>query len=223
MQNGSNFFGILYVIKAISTIKKMSLNKIRVALYMSNMSIPDKLKRSRVVQSAISANAQVFISAGAELSRLANATTELETAWGDAYDNGKRLKAIMRNKEHDFDVAMTRLAAYVEMIADGNPAIIYLAGMEVRPFKGPSARAAFEAKRGNETGAIVLKARLMKGSVYIWEYSIDEVTWINAGAGTRSRKEIKNLSPGNRYWFRYARIDKDGHHPFSAAVSLIVV
>jgi hypothetical protein len=57
----------------------------------------------------------------------------------------------------------------------------------------------------------------------VWEHSTDNTTWNDAGRGTKSSQLVEGLQPGTRYWFRVAIIDKDGQHPFSEAVSLIVV
>jgi hypothetical protein len=201
----------------------MRQNKIRVALYMAHMSVPEKLKKSKRVEGAILGNPSVFVSPGTALSDMTNAAAALETAWNNTEDGGKSLTAIMRNKEELFDAAMLQLAIYVELTAAGDPEVIYLAGLDVRPLPATHAQANFEAKHGNGTGLVQLKTKAVKGVSYDWQYSNDNVNWADAGASLQSRKMLEGLSPGTRYWFRFAVIDKNGQQPWSESVSLIVV
>jgi hypothetical protein len=188
---------------------------------MHAMSIPDKIIKAKLVRAAIQANATVFTNATAVLTSFTNAITALETASNSAGDGGKTLTALMRQREREFDQVMQQVANYVENTANGNPAIIILASLDVMPH-GSHHSQGFEAKQG-ESGTVHLRTPAEKGSVYIWEYSGDNATWTEHDTGTRSYTRISGLSPGTRYWFRVARIDKDGRHPFSEAISMIVV
>ncbi|MCD6067652.1 MAG: hypothetical protein K0S33_2478 [Bacteroidetes bacterium] len=201
----------------------MNTNKIRVALYMARMSVSEKLNKAKRVMNAILTNSNVFTSPGTAVSDLATATTNLENAWNNAEDGGKSLTAIMHDREKIFDAAMIHLAYYVELTANGDPEIIHLAGLDVRPTPNHTGPASFEAKHGDGNGSINLKVKAVKGASYLWEYSVDNATWVDAGGTKQSRTEINGLTPGSRYWFRYALIDKDGQQPWSEPLSIIVV
>jgi hypothetical protein len=200
----------------------MNLNKIRVALYMTRMSVSEKLNKAKMVLNAISTNANVFASPGAAVSDLVTATSELETAWNNAQDGGKSLTAIMHDREEVFDAAMNSLATYVEVVANGDPEIIHLAGLDVRPAPGRPASVSFEAKH-NGSGSIRLKVKAVNEASYHWGYSVDNATWVDAGGTKQSRTVINGLTAGTRYWFRYAIVNKDGQQPWSEPLSIIVV
>jgi hypothetical protein len=200
----------------------MNTNKLRVVLNMSRLSVPGKLNKSKMVHAAIGSNTTVFASAAPLLGSLGTAITALETAWTDAQDGGKSLTALMHDREAELDSIMSRVAAYVEGVADGDPAIVHMAGLSIKRSKGAT-KVSFEVKAGRGSGTIQLRVKAIKGAAYFWEYSIDNATWFDAGSTVQSRTKVDRLNPGTRYWFRYGWVDKDGEHPFSEPITAIVV
>jgi hypothetical protein len=203
-------------------MKKIS---VKVALNMNRLSVPAKINKARLIVEAVSGNMDIFESPSPDLSSVEEAIDDLETAWNEAADGGKSKKAQMHDKEAELLKLMNDLAHYVEAVADGDVNVIHLAAMDT---KRPSARVQsdFEVTYNGESGKVVVKRKSVKNASYIWQYSPDPVSavsWKDAGTTTQSKITIGGLTPGIKYWFRVAIVDKDGKHEFNSPVSIFAI
>ncbi|MCD6066042.1 MAG: hypothetical protein K0S33_868 [Bacteroidetes bacterium] len=162
---------------------------------MHSMSVPNKIIKAKTIRAALQANATVFPGAAALITSLTAAITALETSWTNAEDGGKSLKAMMRQREREFDQVMQLVANYVESTANGNPAIIILSTLDVAQANPGTQTQSFKVKQG-ESGTVLLRTKSEKGAAYTWEYSVDNINWIHAGSGIKSSLLAENLVPG---------------------------
>jgi len=89
------------------------MNKIlRVALNMSQLSVPDKINKATAIVAGISSNAGVFTSPTPALNTVNAAILALQIAWNNAQDGGKTKKAIMHDKETKLMKLVTDLSHY---------------------------------------------------------------------------------------------------------------
>lgn len=203
----------------------MKKSSLKAVLNMSGLSMSAKINRARVIVQAIDSHPNTFQSPNPDLNTVKQAIDALETAFSEASDGGKTRTKLMYNKEDELTVLMNALAAYVQLIADGDESIVFLAAMNVKTIFRPGART-FSVEQGKDSGEVIIKTPTVKGAVYFWEYIPDPVKadgWISAGNSVLSSMTVKGLTPGIRYWFRVYYIDREGKHPYNEPISLIVV
>ena len=200
----------------------MNKNSVKVALNIRRLSGPDKVNKTGIITTAISNNPGVFKTPKPSLAEIKKAAGDFSIAIAEAADGGKVKTAIMHDKESVLMNLLTRLAYYVEETADGDEAIIHLAGMELRKSGKPS-RADFDIKQGNTRGSVNLRVKARTKTIYKWQYCSDPAAnnWVLAGHSDVSSTTITNIKPG-LYWFRVIFVDGTGEHettPVSFAVN----
>ncbi|MCW3076813.1 MAG: hypothetical protein JWO32_1422 [Bacteroidetes bacterium] len=194
------------------------MNKIlRVALNMSQFSVPDKINKATAIVAAISANTSTFASPNPTLASVNAAIATLQIAWNNAQDGGKSKKAIMHDKEGKLMKLLIDLSHYVEGLANGDESIVHLAGMDVKQKPMPKL-SDFEVMQLPESGSVKLRVRAHPNSMYKFQYSADgENNWIDARITTVTKAVITGLQAGVKYFFRVVFLDKDGEHPNTPA------
>jgi hypothetical protein len=121
---------------------------------------------------------------------------------------------------------LQHLMAYVQQVADANPAnaqsIIESAGFSIRK-TASHPKSAVTIKPGQVSGSakIVAKAASRRAS-YEWQYSTDQKTWTNAPSTLQAKTAITGLTSGTVYYFRVRPVTKEGEGPFSQTVQLLV-
>lgn len=118
---------------------------------------------------------------------------------------------------------------YVEIVANGDDAVILAAGMSVKAKTMPKQRTV-AALHGEHQGEAVLQTPAAKNGSYIWQKKLirtaaDETSdaWEHAGVTTRTRFVVQGLTAGAKYLFRVASITSKGQGPWSDSVSLIAL
>jgi hypothetical protein len=104
---------------------------IRLKIANERLSIPEKIQKGYHHAGMMEGNA-FFPDAGPVLTEFREITKALEDAHQDALDGGRSKKMYMRSREREFDEALIRLAAYVEIVAKGDGEVIVSAGFDVR-------------------------------------------------------------------------------------------
>jgi hypothetical protein len=200
----------------------MKTNSVRVALNMSKLPVPQKIRQAKLNTEAIAANASVFTNPGSLLTDANTAIDELELAFEAAADRAKSKVAQMNDKEVALMEAMRQLAAYVEKVAKGNPEVVHMAGMYLKT-RGVANLADFSVK-ALDKGMVSLKIKPRKNTIYKWQYSVDQTdangTWVDALHSHVSKVTLSGLKPGI-YFFRVVFIDKNGEST-SEAISFAV-
>lgn len=203
----------------------MKKHSLKVVLKISRLSIPSKIKRSRVITDSILSHPVTFPAPSPPISAVQNAIDELEIAWADAADGGKTKTQFMYDKEDTLLRLMYDLAHYVEAVANGDEAIVHLASMATKQnpiFHTPD----FEVGPTDDRGAVRLRVKPHAKSAYRWEYCKDPMgvnPWIVAKTTTQSTTNWGDLDVGCTYWFRVFYVGNFGeilpYNPVSIVVS----
>lgn len=187
------------------------MNTIRVVQNLHTLSVHGLINRAKQICQNINDNISRFPACVAALAKVSSDTAELEQADLDAADGGKTKTAIRYDKERQLRESLTVLGNYVQEAAQGDEALVHLAGMELRAIRGGRAQQEF-AVGLTEGGGILLKTRRHAGAIYKWMYCTDPLasnSWTEAGRGKTSRFNLSGLAPG-LYWFKVVYIDADG-------------
>jgi hypothetical protein len=121
---------------------------------------------------------------------------------------------------------LRHLCSYVQYVADVDPgnaeAIIESAGFYVKRI-GSRSKGDLAATQGVVSGEahVVAKAPARRAA-YDWQYSIDGKTWLDAPSTLGGTTDIRGLTPGLRYAFRYRALTKAGVGDWSQVVWLLV-
>ena len=135
--------------------------------------------------------------------------------------------AVTRNEKYAvLHADLVHLMAYVQQVADANPAnaqsIIESGGLSIRK-TASHPKSAIAIKPGEVTGSakIVAKAAAQRAS-YEWQYSTDQKTWTNAPSTLQAKTVIAGLTSGTVYYFRSRAVTKTGEGSYSQVVQLLV-
>lgn len=118
---------------------------------------------------------------------------------------------------------INRLANYVQSIADADIPragdIIDSAGFYVKEIGGRSGQV--YKVTSEETGIVILSAPANYSVYpYVWEISTDEKVWSVLRTSRFSSCEVKTLTSGQLYYFRYSIVGKDNEYsPYSESTS----
>lgn len=183
-----------------------------VALNMSQMSVPQKINRGKQIADAISNNPGVFTNPAPSISVVYGAINDLEQAWGDTAGGGKNEVALMHDLEQILMSHLRLLASYVEHLAQGDELIIHLATLEVKA-KPIQQKPDFEVFLPDDDGAVGLRCKARKQTLYRWEYCKDPLAnnqWTTAQLTGTCSTFIGNLDSNVMYWFRVVLVSPMG-------------
>jgi hypothetical protein len=184
-----------------------------VALNFKKLPVPEKINKARLAVKSIGAQPTIFTNPVL----ITNAINDLETAWNNAADGSKIKVAIMHDKELILDKHMKHLGHYVDLIANGDESIIHLSSFDVKKV-GSRNKPDFEVFLPDDPGAVGLRCKARKKTVYHWEYcqsACNPVNWVSGGNTDVASTFIGNLQSGVQYWFRVVLISATGEHPLS--------
>jgi hypothetical protein len=121
---------------------------------------------------------------------------------------------------------LQQLKAYVQLVADANPAsaavIIESAGMSVKNSRGRG-KNVFLVVPGSLPGTVVLTVeRAADRASYEAEWSLDQETWTSVGSVLRSKRVISGLPSRRRVFVRARAVTKNGGGKWSDVGSVIV-
>ncbi len=123
---------------------------------------------------------------------------------------------------------LRHLADYVQSVAEAHAtpaeaiAVIESAFMRVRK---PVARtkAELEARNDEMPGTVeVIAKAVAPRATYFWQYSLDQVTWVNAAETMRASTAIGGRKAAQTYFFRFRSLTPGGPRDYSQVVSLLV-
>ena len=203
--------------------------KARTRLGLAKMSIPKKIEKARQIVTAMG-NAPIFVTPVPVLAEVTTATNELEDSYTAAKNGGPALTAVMYDKEEKLDSLLAQLGNYVEIVANGDDAVILAAGMDV---KGKASRQAFQfsAVDGDHEAEAILQAPVTARASYIWQKSADPLPsdppalangskWELVAVTTLATVTASDLVSGIKYWFRVAAVTSAGQGLWSDPISL---
>jgi hypothetical protein len=200
-------------------LKTIAMSKrLRVALHMSHLPIPQKINKARLISGSIAEHPSVFINAAPLLAELNTTIIELEAAYLAASDGGKSLTAIMHQKEWELIEVMREVGAYVEATARRDVTIVYLAALQVWGSTANHPRPEFEVEADQDHHSIRLRTRAQPRTFYRWQHSSEPdepQNWITALTSHVSSVVVRGLAPGY-YWFRVVLVSPGGEYPLKA-------
>ena len=196
------------------------MNRQLVVLGLTRLPIPQEIELSRFVVTSMTGNAN-FTTPSPTLATITANANALETAYVAAQGGGKDEHAVMYAKKLLLELSLKALAGYVESIANANPvnaeSIILSAGMQVK--KRPSPRAnGFRLSLTGKPGEVLLKTDFDDRATFTWQTTftpLAEDSWQTIHVGTQAKYLATGLTRGMLYFFRVAKVDKDGQQPWS--------
>lgn len=203
----------------------------KIKLNFKNLSIPEKIARARQIVTSLTDNPD-YTTTQPPLAQITSTIDALYTAYTEAQTARQEAKAktsVQKQKEDDFDIAMSRLASYIESVSGGDEAKIRGAGMDVRSTTTSSgdlfAPNALAATAGDRAGRVGLHWDKVSGAKsYVVETSTDPPTndsWQHKTVTTKSRATIDGLTSGTKYWFRVAAVGSNGQSGWSDPATTI--
>jgi len=203
------------------------MKKVHVVFDFIQLSIPEKVARSRNVISEMSDN-PAFPNPDVPLTELKDATDLLETRFLNARNGGKENTILMRQAEDIWNDKMRIEARYVERIADEDTALVLHAGFNLAKQPIPAQRTEFSAESGKSSGSVLLRRQAVPGAKsYIWQFCMNtlpetEDGWKIAEVTGKASVELTNLIPVTKYWFRVAVVSPNGTSPYNDPIMHIV-
>lgn len=192
-------------------------NLLNVALNVYNMAVPELINRGRQISDAVATNPGVFINPAPSISVVNSAINDLELAWANAVDGAKSKHALMRDKKIIVIKHLKNLANYVQFVADNDEQIVHLATLELKA-KGIRNKPDFEVYLPDDDGAVGLRCRARKKTMYRWEYCKDPIannSWVVGNTTITSSSFIGGLDSNVMYWFRVVLINGFGETPLT--------
>jgi hypothetical protein len=186
----------------------------KVALNFSKLSVPQKISKSRLLADSLEARPDLFINPVPSPCAIREAAEDLHKAFDASVNGGTHLTAFMHDKEADLMALLRDAAAYVERIAKGDEEVIHLSSLSVKKV-GKVIKPDFEVFLPDDLGAVGLRCRARKKTLYRWEYSADPMTnntFIVSHSTDVSSTFIGNLESDKPYWFRVVIVDAQGEH-----------
>jgi hypothetical protein len=151
------------------------------------------------------------------------AYADANAAWEAYKTAGQTLLAARDTAKESCLQALTGLAAFTEMVTEGDVEKITSAGFDVR--SAPSTpqpveqilnvRVSFTATPGHSE---VTWKRDPRAEAYVLARSPDPITpesWVNVATVTGVKYEGNGATPGQKYWYRVAGVNKLGQGPWS--------
>lgn len=200
--------------------------KARVSLGLSRLSVPAKIEKGHHVVESMSSE-PIFKNCIPPLAEVSALLAALETAYRSSLDGGTEAVALAREKEQALDNALSRLANFVEIAANGSETVILSAGMDVRQ-KPIRSQVQFDAMHGKKEGEALLRVPALGRAAYIWQKralqaATDESVsnWEQVGVTTTAKVTVQGLVSGTKYQFRVAYVTSEGQGAWSDPVSLV--
>lgn len=198
------------------------MRKNTVVYDFTRFSIPTLLTFVDGVIECLTGN-QNFQQTQALLEQLRNCEAELRAHNLASQKGNREESALARQSKAELIKLLKKLANIVDDVADGNEAIILNSGFHMAKPASVGTRALLSAEAGEQPGSVIVRRQADPDACsYLWEKSIDGITWEFAGVSGVTRHVITGLKSVTRYYFRVAVVTSEGTTAFSEAISQIV-
>jgi hypothetical protein len=154
----------------------------------------------------------------------------LETRSIDAQGGGKEATALMHQTEVELLDMLRKVGRYVDLVADGDEAIILSSGFNLSKQPAPSSRPDFSVELGEKPHSVLLHCKAQEGvKAYIWQYligdapSANDADWVTAQVTSKTQAELTGLTPLTKYWFRFAVVTATRTGPFCSPIMQVVI
>ena len=194
-----------------------------VVLRLASLSVPEKIDTAKVIIFNMTGN-EYFVSPTPALKEISKLADELQTAYEASRDSGKEETAFMNAKAFELVTELNVLSNYVEAVANNDTeigdVIIFSAGMDVKRTTNRQEQQ-FAVKNLEHSGFVFITSKIERRASYVWQYSLDQVTWTDCNITRASSITIKELTPGSLYYFRVAVVTEE-QGPWQGPISIIV-
>lgn len=204
----------------------------RIVLKLGNLPLEVKIALVKKILQMMTGNANFTtpVPPLVDVQTQLTATEKAKTNADAAKATSKQKTAIQHQEEKSLDTIITKLANYVEVIANDDVAIIESAGFT--PASKPSPIGELHAPQGvavstgDDAGELDIHWDVVLGakSYIIQINSVDplkEVEWKEYTLPTKSSNTLKNLASGTRYWVRVAAVGSAGKSGWSDVATKI--
>lgn len=205
------------------------MKRSHVVLDFVRLSIAQETEFTRNVIARIKANPK-FSGSPVTMEDLEAKNTLLETRSVAAQGGGKEATALMHQTEVELLDMLRKVGRYIDLVADGDEAIILSSGFNLSKQPVPSSRPDFSVELGEKPNSILLHCKAQEGAKsYIWQYcigdapSVNDADWVTAQVTTKASAELLGLTPLTKYWFRVAVVTSAGTGPFCDPIMQVVI
>ena len=160
------------------------------------------------------------------LAQASGAIDALDAAEQHAHKGPKGAAQDRNAKLGVFRTRMRIIIAYVQSVADANPArapaIIEGTGLVAVKVTLPQ-KPNLAARYGKIPGRIVLACQATRGAAYHWQMSTntDPKAWSDLPETVKATLTVDGLTPATTYAFRFRTLTKDGLSDWSGVITII--
>jgi hypothetical protein len=197
-----------------------------VVLGIAHLTVHDFIGKTSAILAAMTGNIS-FPSPSPTLATVTSDSTALTNAQAVALTRAKGAAAERNVKLAIVVSDLKLLAAYVQGVADGDPAnalsIIESAGMSVKKPGQKTPKQDLALKHGAVSGVVDVLAKAQgPRTSYEWQWSTDGKTWSALPTTIQAKTSITGLIPGTTIYVRHAVVTKTGVGDFGQVVSTMV-
>jgi hypothetical protein len=200
-----------------------------VVLDFVRLSIPQEVEFTKNVIARLRASPK-FSGSPITVDELEAKMTLLETRSIAAQGGGKEATALMHQTEAELLDMLRKVGRYVDLLADGDDAIILSSGFNLSKQPAPSSRPDFSVELGEKPQTVTLRCKAQDGAkAYIWQYCIgdapatNDADWVTAQVTSKTQAELTGLTPLTKYWFRVAVVTSAGTGAYCSPVMQVVI
>lgn len=205
------------------------MKKNHVVLDFVRFSIAQEIEFTRNVIVRIRTNPK-FSGSPVTMDELEAKNTLLETRSVAAQGGGKEATALMHQTEAELLDMLRKVGRYVDLVADGDEALILSSGFNLSKQPTPSSRSDFSVELGEKPQTVTLRCKAQEGAkAYIWQYFIgdapaaNDTDWVTAQVTTKASVELTGLTSLTKYWFRVAVVTSAGTGAYCSPVMQVVI
>ena len=196
-----------------------------IAINVSTLTLPQRLVKGQQIITMSTGNTNVPGNT-ALVTALTAAQAVLNTG-NNAYEEARQtLKGLLATRDAglvNWNIAVTNLAAFTESATAGDADKILTTGFDVRSAGTPPQPVTqVENVKVTYTGmpgySAVQWKRETNADAYVVERSPEPITatgWDNVGTVTEAKYTGNGATPGQKYWYRVAAVNKLGQGPWS--------
>jgi hypothetical protein len=208
------------------TTTNKEVPKTLVVLGIGHITVHDLIGKTNAILTAMTGNTS-FPSSTPTLATVTSDNTALSNAQSVALTKAKGAAADRNAKRSIVVSDLKLLAAYVQSVADANPAdaisLIESAGMSVRKPSTRQPKQDLALKPGKVSGVVEVAAKAQgPRASHEWQWSADGKTWTTLPTTLQAKTSIAGLTPGSTIYVRHAVVTKTGVSDFGQVVSMMV-
>jgi len=208
-------------------INQKTMIRFIVVLGLKRLSNSQLIALARGIYSAMTGNLRFITPSPSLVSYLAD-IVNMETAMS-ATAGGPLKTATIQVFRNILELSSTSLGGYVETIANLDVSTasetILSAGMRVKRVSVLPPNDFRVKIDGAVPGEAKLRTKAVKRGTFQFQCSqtpSDDASWVTLYVGTKASCTATGLVSGKRYYFRVTYVDKNGTHPWSTIINIVI-